>query len=88
MADADGIRKYLPNSYRTAFNFTTPRTQFAKTDDSYHCAIKRSSGKNPAFQQSPDEITWGRVIAFCLRQPLLAERIGLLHKFQVTLPSE
>ena len=23
--------KYLPNSYRTAFNFTTPRTQFAKT---------------------------------------------------------
>ena len=87
VADADGIRKYLPNSYRTAFNFTTPRTQFAKTDDSYHCAIKRSSGKNPAFKQSPDEITWGRVIAFCLRQPLLAERIGLLHKFQVPLPS-
>ena len=87
VADADGIRKYLPNSYRTAFNFTTPRTQFAKTDDSYHCAIKRSSGKNPAFQQSPDEITWGRVVAFCLRQPLLAQRIGLLHKFQVPLPS-
>lgn len=86
-ADADGIRKYLPVSYRTAFNFTTPRTPFAKTDDSYHCAIKRSSGKNPAFQQSPDEITWGRVIAFCLRQPLLAERLGLLHKFQVPLPS-
>ena len=87
LADADGIRKYLPNSYRTAFNFTTPRTEFAKTDDSYHCAIKRSSGKNPAFKQSPDQITWGRVIAFCLRQPLLAQRIGLLHKFQVTLPS-
>ena len=76
------------NSYRTAFNFTTPRTQFAKTDDSYHCAIKRSSEKNPAFKQSKDEITWGRVIAFCLRQPLLAERIGLLHKFQVPLPSD
>ena len=86
-ADADGIRKYLPNSYRTAFNFTTPRTQFAKTDDSYHCAIKRSSEKDPAFKQSPDDITWGRVVAFCLRQPLLAERIGLLHKLNVTLPS-
>ena len=36
-----GIRKYLPMSYRTAFNFTNPRTEFAKTDDSYHCAIKR-----------------------------------------------
>jgi len=87
VSDADGIRKYLPNSYRTAFNFTTPRTQFAKTDDSYQCAIKRSSEKNPAFKQSPDDITWGRVVAFCLRQPLLAQRIGLLHKFQVTLPS-
>src|SRR5262245_28678815 len=87
-ADADGIRKYLPNSYRTAFNFSTPRTQFAKTDDSYHCAIKRSSETNPAFKQSPDEITWGRVIAFCLRQSLLAERIGLLHKIKVTLPSD
>ena len=27
LADADGIRKYLPRSYRTAFNFTTPRTR-------------------------------------------------------------
>ena len=67
-------------SYRTAFNFTTPRTEFAKTDDSYHCAIRRSSEKNDAFKQSKDEITWGRVVAFCLRQPLLAERIGLLHR--------
>lgn len=88
LADADGIRKYLPRSYRTAFNFTTPRTEFAKTDDSYHCALKRSSEKNNAFKQSKDEITWGRVVAFCLRQPLLAERIGLLHRVQVTLPSD
>ena len=28
-ADSDGIRKYLPQSYRAAFNFTTPRTQLA-----------------------------------------------------------
>ena len=41
-ADPDGIRKYLPVSYRTAFNFTLPRTDFAMTDDSYHCAIRKS----------------------------------------------
>ncbi len=87
LADTDGIRKYLPRSYRTAFNFTLPRTEFARTDDSYHCAIKRTPKPNPSFQQSSDAITWGRVIAFCLRQPLLAERIGLLHKIRVTLPS-
>jgi hypothetical protein len=86
-ADADGIRKFLPRSYRTAFNFTNPRTEFAKTDDSYHCAIKRSSERNKAFGQSSGDVTWGRVVAFCLRQPLLAERVGLLHKLTVTLPS-
>ena len=87
-ADSDGIRKYLPHSYRNAFNFTNVRTEFAKTDDSYHCAIKRSPGLNPAFKQSQDDVSWGRAIAFCLRQPLLAERIGLLHRLQLTLPTD
>ena len=84
---AEGIRKYLPKTYRTAFNFTTPRTEFAKTDDIYHCAIKRTGKPNPTFKQSKDDITWGRVIAFCLRQPLLAKSIGLLHSWTVPLPS-
>src|SRR6478735_4859546 len=66
-ADADGVRKYLPQSYRNAFNFTLPRTDFAKTDDSYHCAIKKTPAPDPTFKQSPDEVTWGRIIAFCLR---------------------
>ena len=33
-------------------------------------------------------ITWGRVIAFCLRQPLLAERIGLLYRLDITLSDD
>src|ERR1700754_1042716 len=83
----DGIKKFLPVSYRTAFNFTTPRTEFAKTDDSYHCAIKRTGKPNPAFSQSKNDMTWGRGIAFCLRQPLLAEKMGLLFKWTQPLPS-
>jgi hypothetical protein len=86
-ADADGIRKYLPKSYRAAFNFTLPRTEFAKTDDSYHCAIRQSPPPDPAFKQSRDEVTWGRIIAFCLRQPQLAERIGLLYRLHIALPA-
>jgi hypothetical protein len=86
-ADSDGLRKYLPLSYRRAFNFTNPRTEFAKTDDSYRCAIQRAPKPNPAFKQSPEEITWGHVIAFCMRQPLLLERIGLLHKLTLPLPA-
>ena len=86
-ADSDGIRKYLPKSYRSAFNFTLPRTEFAKVDDSYHCAIQKSPRPDLTFKQSADDITWGRIIAFCLRQPLLAERIGLLYRLTLTLPT-
>ncbi len=84
---ADGISKFLPPSYRSAFNFTNPRTPYAKTDDSYHCAIRNTDAANPAFTQSKNDITWGRVIAFCLRQPLLAEKMGLLFKWTLPLPS-
>lgn len=84
-ADSDGIRKYLPKSYRSAFNFTLPRTEFAKTDDSYHCAIRRSPAPDPTFKQSSDDVTWGRVIAFCLRQPNLAARVGLLYRFTLLI---
>lgn len=84
---ADGIRKYLPKSYRSAFNFTTPRTEFAVTDDSYQCAFKKAPEPDPAFKQGKNFVTWGRIIAFCLRQPLLAERMGLLHPLRnLTLP--
>jgi hypothetical protein len=84
---ADGIRKYLPRSYRNAFNFTNPRNDFARIDDSYQCAIKNTQGPDPGFAQSSDTISWGRVIAFCLRQPLLAEKMGLLYKTSVNLLS-
>ncbi|WP_293676943.1 hypothetical protein [uncultured Phenylobacterium sp.] len=84
----DGIQKYLPHSYRAAFNFTNPRTEFAKIDDSYHCAIAKSSTANPAFPRARNEVTWGRVMAFCLRQPLLAQRIGLLHRVSLALPRD
>jgi hypothetical protein len=85
--DKNGLRKYLPVSYRTAFNFTNPRTEFAKTDDSYQCAIQRAPEPKSSFPPSPEQITWGQVIAFCMRQPSLLERIGLLHKLTLPLPT-
>jgi hypothetical protein len=72
------VRKYLPLSYRQAFNFTTPRTRAAVTDDSYHCAV-RSAGKVPGFKRSPDVISWGKVFAYALRQPLLARELGMIY---------
>ncbi|HKR59322.1 MAG TPA: hypothetical protein VJS64_06270, partial [Pyrinomonadaceae bacterium] len=87
LPDEDGIRKYLPMSYRGAFNFTTPRTEYAKTDDSYHCLIKCAPKPDPSFLPSGNKIPWGRVLAFCLRQPQLAEKAGLLYRITLELPS-
>src|SRR5688572_2706812 len=57
------VRKYLPLSYRTSFNFTTPRTKAAVTDDSYQCAI-RDAKKVSGFARSKEAISWGKVFAY------------------------
>ena len=54
----------------------------------YHCAVRRSPESDPTFRQSTDALTWGNVIAFCLRQPLLAERMGLLHRVTLDEPGD
>ena len=79
------IQKYLPRTYRESFLFTGPRTEDARTDDSYHCAVKAKKPLNPAFIPSPDDVSWGEVYAFCLRNPRLAHELGLIRQasFQV-----
>ena len=73
-------RKYLPESYRNSFNFTAPRTKDAAIDDAYHCAIKENRDINPAFVPTVNSLSWGKVFAFCLRQPALAERVGFVYE--------
>jgi hypothetical protein len=78
------VRKYLPETYRKAFNFTTPKTKAAVTDDSYHCAI-RNAKKVPGFQKSPDTISWGKVFAYAMRQPLLARELGMIYTTSIEI---
>jgi len=78
------MRKYLPETYRDAFNYDRPRTPFAITDNSYHCLFE-----NPAVntaQPPPSTVSWGRVIGFAMRQPLLAAALGLLYDVMVPAP--
>ena len=86
-SSATFIQKYLPKSYRDAFAFSGPRTAFAKTDDSYLCAMKKPKGGLPAPIYSTDDVSWGKVIALVLRQPLLAEKLGMIYQTQITLPT-
>lgn len=78
------IMKYLPLSYRQAFNFTTPRIRNAVTDDSYRCAV-RDAAPVPGFKRSEDKISWGKVFAYALRQRLLAEQLGMVYDTNVEI---
>lgn len=79
------IKKFLVPSYRNAFAFEQPRTPFAVTNRSYECALTESPNRPPKPPPS-SEVSWGQVLSFVLRQPLLAERLGLLYQTSITLP--
>lgn len=72
------IKKYLPLSYRQAFNFNGARTKNAVTDDSYSCAMR--AREKPKKINIDNKVSWGKVFAHLLRQPTLAEKAGLLYK--------
>jgi len=72
------IKKYLPKSYRESFNFTQPRHPNAITDDGYNCAVR---DKIPTINYQPrTNISWGKVFANILRQPLLAKACGMIYQ--------
>ncbi len=81
------IKKYLPASYRNSFNFTQPRHENAVTDDSYHCAMKDIVPEATYIPRK--RLSWGKVFAHILRQPLLAKACGLIYtvKLEVEDPS-
>jgi len=80
-------RKYLPESYRKSFNFVAPRTKDAAIDDAYHCAIKDTVNLADPFP-TPRNLSWGKVFAFCLRQPVLAERVGFVYEATIDVDPE
>ncbi|MES2647444.1 MAG: hypothetical protein V4717_11245 [Bacteroidota bacterium] len=75
----DYIKKYLPESYRNSFNFTSPRTPNAVTDDSYQCAVKDNK-RDPFFKPTDGKVSWGKVYAHLLRHPLMAVAGGLIYQ--------
>lgn len=79
------IKKYLPLSYRNSFAFVPGRTPGCVTDDSYSCAI-RDVQPVTLRKTPPPEMPWGKALAFALRQPLLATRLGLVYDATLPLP--
>lgn len=77
------LRKYLPHSYRQAFPFVKPRTSLAVTDDTYHCLMQ--CPPDPTPPPPATVIGWGEALAFAMRQPRLAEALGLIFSLNVPL---
>lgn len=83
-ADSPSVNKYLPETYRNAFNFTSPKVPNAKTDDSYHCAIKKDTPKKTDWK-TDDRLSWGQVFAYILRQPLLSKACGMMYEAELVI---
>jgi hypothetical protein len=85
-ASPDGvrIRKALPASYTDAFPFSQPRTNDLLVGDGFGCAIR---GQKPNLDPDPPKpiIAWGQILSFALRQPVLAEALGLIYKLSLTI---
>ena len=77
------LRKYLPKSYRQAFDFVQPRTSLAVIDDTYRCLMQCPPKNLPP--PAPADIGWGEAIAFSLRRPRLAEALGLIVPVDITI---
>jgi len=77
------VRKYLPHTYRNAFNFTAPRIKNAVTDNSYFCALRDQKPPIPFVKD--DKVSWGKVYAHLMRQPYMAKRAGLIYEAKVQL---
>ncbi len=77
-----GIKKYLPHSYRNGFNFTQPRHPNAVTDDSYHCAVRDKVELEKNYSPK-NNVSWGKVFANILRQPILAKACGMIYEVQL-----
>ncbi len=77
------LHKYLPRSYRQSFPFVRPRTSLAVIDDSYYCLMTCPPDPQPAVPSMV--IGWGEALAFSVRQPRLAQALGLIVTLDIPL---
>lgn len=75
------IKKSLPESYKLAFPFEKASSSDIVEGDRFGCALRsQAPGFNEPNLPPPDsKISWGQVISYALRQPVLAQALGLIY---------
>ena len=82
------FRKSLTRSYEQLIG-SRQRSPYLIDSADYECALHESaSGPAPPLDPVPDTVTWGRLIAFALKQPALATALGLVREATVTVPAD
>jgi hypothetical protein len=80
------FRKSLTGSYQAIIG-NRSRSRYLSDSEEYACALHEAvAAPAPAPAPVPNTVTWGRVIAFALRQPKLAAELGLIGQATVTPP--
>jgi hypothetical protein len=85
------IKKYLPPTYRDAVGLSVPRSPYTVSDDSYFCTLRTGTNKPPYKKIKPPaapKFPWGKVIAIAMRQPVLAEAVGIIRPLDVAVPAD
>jgi hypothetical protein len=85
------IRKYLPPTYRNAIGFAGPRSTLTVSGDTYYCLMHSAESKPPYTKIKPPvnpKYAWGKVIAMALRQPILAEALGMIYPLTIPVPAD
>ena len=80
------ILKSLPKSYTLAFPFERPRSSDLRVGDGFGCALRaQAPGLNATLPPPDNKISWGQVISYALRQPVLAQDLGLVYSASIPL---
>lgn len=77
------IRKDLPESYLEATGFQAPESEYFTAVDGFGCAL--GSAAPNTTQAVPRNIQWGEILSYALRQPLIAQAMGLMY-LQISIP--
>ncbi len=79
------IYKDLPETYRDATGFQTPDSDKFSTGDGFLCSLGSTASAPNTTPVTATPINWGEIISYALRQPLIAQAMGLIYS-QVSIP--
>ncbi|HZU28153.1 MAG TPA: hypothetical protein VFA04_21665 [Bryobacteraceae bacterium] len=80
------ILKALPDSFKLAAPFESARSGDIRDVDGFGCSLQgQAPGVNPVLPGPDKSIAWGQVLSYALRQPVLAQALGLIYPLTLNI---